>query len=203
MERRDRSACRSSGPLVGRLVAVAIVAAAASVSAGDPAGGSAATGGGHWQVPGEIQQPKGTWQVPGEIQKAGEIRKVEEKCRTRLVLGADTLFEFDRADLTAAATKSLGALASAIRERHARGASIEGHTDAKGGDDYNQKLSEQRAAAVRDWLVADGAVAKGTPIVDHGETRPVAPNTRPDGSDDPEARARNRRVEVVLSTCEP
>lgn len=209
MKRWDRHDLRvsralASWPLLGVLVLVP-----ANATAADPAPGTSGGAGGHWQVPGEIQQPKGTWQVPGQIQKAGdlqkpgEIQKIEEKCRTRLVLGADTLFEFDRADLTTGAVESLGSLASTIRESHARAASVEGHTDVKGADDYNQKLSERRAVAVRDWLVAEGAVAAGTPIVGYGESSPAAPNAKPDGSDDPEGRARNRRVEIVLTTCEP
>lgn len=168
---------------------------------------------GTWQTPGEIQQPKGTWQVPGEIQKPGEIQTVSEKCRTRLVVGADALFDFDKAELSAAAEASLAVLGPRIRELSGASAgatgkqppkvTIEGHTDAKGDEAYNHGLSERRAKAVRGWLAAQGFVAAETPIVGFGERQPVAPNSKPDGSDDPEGRARNRRVEVVVATCEP
>ena len=64
-------------------------------------------------------------------------------------------------------------------------------------DDYNQKLSERRAAAVRDWLVKPGDVAPARlSAKGFGPAKPVAPNAKPDGSDDPEGRQKNRRVEI-------
>ena len=78
---------------------------------------------------------------------------------------------------------------------------IEGHTDSKGTDEYNQKLSEARAATVRDWLADKGFVPAATPIQGYGEKRPVAPNATPDGKDDPVGRQKNRRVEVVFGRC--
>jgi hypothetical protein len=61
---------------------------------------------------------------------------------------------------------------------------IAGHTDAKGADDYNLRLSEQRAASVKAWLVQQGGI-DGRPMTTRGwgETRPVASNTYSDGSD--------------------
>jgi outer membrane protein OmpA-like peptidoglycan-associated protein len=77
---------------------------------------------------------------------------------------------------------------------------IEGHTDDKGPVDYNQRLSERRAAAVQRWLAGNGGL-KGVAMKTRGwgATKPVAPNTRPDGSDDPAGRQRNRRVEIVIA----
>jgi outer membrane protein OmpA-like peptidoglycan-associated protein len=76
---------------------------------------------------------------------------------------------------------------------------IEGHTDGRGADDYNQKLSEARAASVKQWLVATAQV-NGATIATRGwgKAKPVAPNAKPDGADDPDGRAKNRRVEVVV-----
>jgi outer membrane protein OmpA-like peptidoglycan-associated protein len=156
---------------------------------------------GQWQKPGDIQQPKGTWQQPGEFQKPGEIQSVKEHCHLRLRVGSDALFEFDKATLTAAAEKSLSGLPALIAQAGRHPVSVEGHTDAIGDDRYNQTLSEKRAAAVRDWLAAHGAVPAGTPVKGYGKRKPVAPNRKPDGSDDPEGRARNRRVEVLIDTC--
>jgi photosystem I P700 chlorophyll a apoprotein A2 len=78
---------------------------------------------------------------------------------------------------------------------------IEGYTDGKGTHDYNIKLSQNRAAAVKKWLV-DKAGIKASRIATKGlgESKPVAPNRKPDGSDDPEGRQKNRRVELTLST---
>lgn len=157
-----------------------------------------------WQTPKEIQQPKGTWQQPGEIQVPKgiqAIRNQEEKCAQRFLVGADALFEFDKATLTPDAAETLSALVPLLAKAGKRPMTVEGHTDAKGSDDYNQTLSEKRAQAVKDWLVAHGAAPAVTPTKGWGERRPVVPNARPDGSDDPAGRQKNRRVEVVLDLC--
>jgi outer membrane protein OmpA-like peptidoglycan-associated protein len=156
--------------------------------------------GGNWQTPGEIQQPRGTWQVPGEIQKPGEIQRVEERCRRRLVVAADALFAFDQATLNARAEATLHALGPQLAEAKGK-VVVEGHTDSVGGEGYNRALSERRARAVRDWLVEQGHLPADTPTVGYGEGKPIAANTKADGSDDPEGREKNRRVEVVLETC--
>src|SRR5687767_3386960 len=86
---------------------------------------------GNWQTPGEIQQPKGAWQVPGEIQKPGEVQRVEERCRHRLVVAADALFAFDEAALSPQAEATLAVLGPQLAKE--KGAvTVEGHTDAKG-----------------------------------------------------------------------
>lgn len=158
-----------------------------------------------WQTPKEIQQPKGTWQQPGEIQVPKGIQAIrteEERCSKRFLVGADALFEFDQATLTPDAAETLEALVPLLAKAGKHPVTVEGHTDAKGSDSYNQTLSEKRARSVKDWLVAHGAVPATTVTAGWGERRPVAPNARPDGSDDPAGRQKNRRVEVVLNTCD-
>ena len=79
---------------------------------------------------------------------------------------------------------------------------IEGYTDAIGSAAYNQELSERRARAVEVWLVAHGIVGRDAAQVQgYGKSKPIAPNTKPDGSDNPEGREKNRRVEIVIDTC--
>lgn len=158
----------------------------------------------NWQTPGEIQKPRDTWQQPGEIQVPKGIQAIrteEAKCTKRFLVGADALFEFDKATLNPDAEETLTALLPLLAKAGKHPATIEGHTDAKGSDAYNQTLSEKRAQAVKDWLVARGAVAPSTPIQGWGKQRPVGPNAKPDGSDDPQGRQKNRRVEVVLDLC--
>lgn len=156
---------------------------------------------GNWQVPGEIKQPKGTWQTPGGIQEPGQIQKVEdEPCRKRLRVAADALFAFDRAELGPGAEEALAALMAELAE--ASSISLEGHTDSKGSDPYNLELSERRARAVRDWLSARGIPSPRISVHGLGESRPIASNTNADGSDNPEGRAANRRVEAVVTTCD-
>lgn len=160
----------------------------------------------NWQKPGEIQKPRDTWQQPGAIQVPKGIQAIrteEAKCTKRFSVGADALFEFDKATLTPDAEETLNALLPLLAKagKHPAPAIIEGHTDAKGTDAYNQTLSEKRAQTVKDWLVAHGAVPATTPVQGWGKRKPVAPNTKPDGSDDPAGRQKNRRVEVVVDTC--
>ena len=75
---------------------------------------------------------------------------------------------------------------------HLRDPVLEGHTDAKGTAEYNQRLSEQRAEAVKTWLAEHERLGKTRFVTQgSGAEKPVAPNTRPDGSDDPEGRQKN------------
>lgn len=75
---------------------------------------------------------------------------------------------------------------------------LRGHSDSPGNDRANLLASRRRAEAVRDYLVEKGIAGDRITVVALGETTPIVPNARPDGSDDPEARAKNRRVEVVV-----
>ena len=113
-------------------------------------------------------------------------------------LQTDVLFDFDKADLKPEAETSLHKVAEVVRAQPGR-VTVDGHTDSKGADAYNQKLSESRAASVKDWLVRKGSVEPARiTTLGLGRTRPVAPNTKPDGSDDPQGRQHNRRVEITI-----
>ncbi len=74
---------------------------------------------------------------------------------------------------------------------------IVGHTDSKGSDDYNDKLSKRRAASVKSWLSKNG-VTSSMVTEGKGERFPVAPNQTAQGADNPEGRQKNRRVEFVI-----
>ncbi|HZP20278.1 MAG TPA: OmpA family protein [Bauldia sp.] len=115
-------------------------------------------------------------------------------------LSGDILFDFDKADIRPQAVPALAAAAELIRTGAKGTVRINGHTDAKGSAAHNQKLSLARATSVRDWLVAKGDVGKiKFALKGFGATKPVAPNTRPDGSDDPVGRQLNRRVEIIFA----
>ncbi|HLK63043.1 MAG TPA: OmpA family protein [Bryobacteraceae bacterium] len=167
---------------------------------------SAVSQNGQIQKPGEIQQPKGNWQKPGAIQVPKGIQAIRAidatPCERRLVVGADALFDFDQSVLSPDAKKTLTALGPLIQKAGKHPIVIEGHTDAVGSDAYNQDLSERRAKAVRAWLIEQHLSEETAARVEgFGRKRPVAPNAKPDGSDDPEGRQKNRRVEVVIDTC--
>lgn len=112
-------------------------------------------------------------------------------------LDADVLFEFDEAALTSVAEQTLTDLVPVIDDRLAGNEiRVVGHTDAKGDDQYNLDLSTRRAEAVRDYL--SGLIDADIDFVveGRGEAEPVAPNELDDGSDNPDGRRRNRRVEL-------
>jgi outer membrane protein OmpA-like peptidoglycan-associated protein len=84
-------------------------------------------------------------------------------------------------------------LAAFLKEYEDRSVLIEGHTDNVGSDEYNQGLSEQRAAAVQSYLVGQGIAPNRITTSGLGESRPIASNDSPTG------RQQNRRVEVIIS----
>jgi outer membrane protein OmpA-like peptidoglycan-associated protein len=132
----------------------------------------------------------------GKIQDL-QVKETGEEIR--IELAADVLFDFDKADLRPAAQKTLHQAADIIRQKAKGAVRIEGHTDSKGNDAYNQKLSERRAASVKTWFTAKEGLDKVQfSTQGFGAKKPVASNTKPDGSDDPEGRQKNRRVEIVL-----
>jgi outer membrane protein OmpA-like peptidoglycan-associated protein len=129
-----------------------------------------------------------------------DLRLKETDLEVRLELAADVLFDFDKAEIRPEAARVLARAAAIINDRAAGTVRIEGHTDAKGAEAYNLRLSDRRAASVRTWLQTTGGLgALAFSTKGFGATRPVAPNTKPDGSDDPEGRQRNRRVEIVIA----
>ena len=123
----------------------------------------------------------------------------ETETEIRISLSADVLFDFDSSDIKAEAAAALGQVAGLIRAHTNQPVRIEGHTDSKGSDAYNKALSEDRALSVQDWLVEkEGLDGSGFETVGFGESQPAAPNEQPDGSDDPDGRQKNRRVEIVI-----
>jgi outer membrane protein OmpA-like peptidoglycan-associated protein len=128
----------------------------------------------------------------------GATTKEETPEEVRISLAADVLFEFDRADLTPAAETRLEELAGELDELGPRTVTIAGHTDNHGEPPYNQDLSERRAEAVRSALASHLGDGFTFEVAGHGESQPVAPNEHEDGSDNPEGRALNRRVEITF-----
>ncbi len=82
------------------------------------------------------------------------------------------------------------------------GLEITGHTDSKGTDEYNDKLSQERAQEVADYLMKKGIAKERLIVKGVGEKQPIAPNEFPDGRDNEEGRATNRRVEFKLFSDE-
>lgn len=125
------------------------------------------------------------------------LGQVAETRRTALGLvmnlGSDYLkFEFDKAELRPEDRELLSKVAGILMTSHDYMVSVNGHTDDVGSDEYNQKLSERRAQAVRDYLVKAGLPAEIFSVEGHGKKLPLVRGTSE------AARAKNRRVELGI-----
>lgn len=102
-------------------------------------------------------------------------------------------FDYDKSRLTANARTVLDFVAEALNAAPSLSVEVGGHTDARGGDNYNQQLSERRAVTVRQYLVGKGIDAGRLTSAGYGESRPVADNETDAG------RELNRRVELKIT----
>jgi len=106
-------------------------------------------------------------------------------------------FDFDKSTLRPDAVAILNEAIEILKRYPELKVEVAGHTDSVGTDAYNQGLSERRARAVYDYLTSNGIdAARLSGPTGYGESRPIAPNTNEDGSDNPEGRAKNRRTEL-------
>lgn len=143
-----------------------------------------------------VLPPKPTFYVDEQIPKLGKLARLSPPCARVLRFAADALFDFDKADLKPSG-QALIAKAAATLNQLGTPIEVDGHTDAKGDDAYNDDLSQRRAASFAAGLKAAGVTVTIT-TKGYGEKHPVAPNTTASGQDNPAGRALNRRVEVVI-----
>ncbi len=109
------------------------------------------------------------------------------------------LYDFDSDNLTASAKVSLDTgLYPIMIENPQIIIELSSHTDAKGSDSYNLDLSQRRAKSVVVYMISKGIDPQRLVDKGYGETKPIAPNTNADGSDNPEGRALNRRTEFEI-----
>jgi len=112
---------------------------------------------------------------------------------SRVVLHADTFFDFDKSSLKPEGRQVLDQVAEQVNTlREVEGVIAIGHTDSTGSDVYNQRLSERRAEAVKTYLVSKGVDANHIQTEGKGKTMPAASNATRAG------RAQNRRVEIEI-----
>jgi outer membrane protein OmpA-like peptidoglycan-associated protein len=128
------------------------------------------------------------------------LPEVTETPRGVVVTLPHTYFEFDSFDLDARARRIVERIAYVLNHPRAadRTVLLEGHADAIGTEAYNLTLSRRRAETVARELIGQGVKRERVTIYAYGESRPVALNRNPDGTDNPTGRARNRRVEAII-----
>jgi outer membrane protein OmpA-like peptidoglycan-associated protein len=118
--------------------------------------------------------------------------KAQQTNRGLVLTVGDVLFATGRAEVAAGGMRSIDKLAEWLKKNPTRNLLIEGHTDNTGAEDFNIKLSQQRAEAVRDQLVSRGVGADRITTKGYGPKYPVVAN------DSAAGRQQNRRVEVVV-----
>jgi len=106
---------------------------------------------------------------------------------------SDVLFDFDQASLKPGAREKLAKVSGILLTYPTLHVNVEGHTDSIGTDEYNLKLSQRRADAVRDYLTSNGISSANVSALGLGKDGPVASNDTAAG------RQQNRRVEMVVS----
>ena len=106
-------------------------------------------------------------------------------------------FDYDKSNIKPEFVPILDEAAQTLKDNPDINVSVSGHTDSIGSDEYNQRLSERRAQAVKQYLVSKGIASSRLSTEGRGEREPIAPNTK-DGRDNPEGRAMNRRAELKV-----
>jgi outer membrane protein OmpA-like peptidoglycan-associated protein len=113
-------------------------------------------------------------------------------------VSSNVKFKYKSVEISEAAKLELNKLVVIIRQDKLLGLEINAHTDSKGGLEYNQRLGQKRANAVLNYIVFKGISKNRIRAKSYGQTKPIAPNNLPDGSDSSEGREKNRRVEFKI-----
>lgn len=136
-------------------------------------------------------------QIEEEARKELQLKETEKAITMKLE--GDVLFDFGKAEIKSEAKKTLDKVGTVIAHFPEGKVLIEGHTDSKGSQKVNRDLSKRRAEAVKDWLVREKDIPESIiTTVGSGETKPVVSNTNSNGSDNPQGREQNRRVEITV-----
>jgi outer membrane protein OmpA-like peptidoglycan-associated protein len=127
------------------------------------------------------------------LQQFNSVLPTRETPRGLVVNMQDVLFDFGKYNLRDTAREALAKISGIVISHPGLNLQVEGYTDSVGSDEYNQKLSENRANTVRDYLEKQGITAQSLSAVGYGKNYPVASNDKSAG------RQLNRRVELVVS----
>ncbi len=127
------------------------------------------------------------------LQQLNAILVTRDTARGLIATMPDVLFETNKSSLQPAARESLAKVAGILLAYPDLRLEVDGHTDSAGSDAYNQQLSENRAASVRDYLIKQSIPISSVTVLGFGKTQPVASNATGAG------RQQNRRVELVVS----
>jgi len=127
------------------------------------------------------------------LEQFNRILETRDTPRGLVVNMGDVLFDFGKYDLRPEAREKLAKLSGIVLAHSGLTLAVEGHTDNVGSDEVNQKLSEQRAESVRNYLIEQGLAQPNVTAQGFGKSTPVVDNLTPAN------RQKNRRVEIVVA----
>jgi outer membrane protein OmpA-like peptidoglycan-associated protein len=128
------------------------------------------------------------------------VTVTETDSEINIELASDVLFDFNRWSIRQSAIPALEEVAKILKSHANLAISLTGHTDSIGTEAYNNALSLKRAKSVYGWLIHFGELYDANILTSgKGKSNPIAPNTNPDGSDNPLGRQKNRRVEIRIT----
>lgn len=146
---------------------------------------------------GKIEE-KVTIKVPKNSTEATKNFYVEVPMAENVLDIRNIYFDYDKYDIREDALKDLKAVLKILNEFPNSKVELSGHTDNKGSYQYNLVLSLNRAKGTYDWLIANGISKSRIKYTYYSFNKPAEPNENPDGSDNPEGRQKNRRVEFKV-----
>ncbi|MDP2599949.1 MAG: OmpA family protein [Deltaproteobacteria bacterium] len=157
---------------------------------------------GRWYYLTELSNPDAWQSATANREVRGRwygVQKAAKQVVYKKIVYRGIQFDFDKSNIKAESIPILQKDIDNLKEESQKNKTIRivGHTDSKGSDEYNQKLSERRATAVRDYFMSQGIDGNRLIAEGKGEADPVAPNTI-NGKDNPEGRAENRRIELLI-----
>lgn len=179
----------SPSPCLSRIQSLAGVAALSCLSAGGCGGPLAFTDQHPIAIAGDPPPPPLPPAPPKPEPKPERVTVKQD----RIDINEKIMFDVDKATIKPESHGLLDEIVAVIQKNpQLKKISIEGHTDSDGSDQYNQKLSEGRAGAVKAYLVDHGVTGERLTSVGFGESKPIADNGTPDGKE------KNRRVEFLI-----
>ncbi len=107
-------------------------------------------------------------------------------------------YDYDSANIRSDAAVELDKLARFLEDNPEIKIELGSHTDSRGNDEYNRDLSQRRAESAVNYIISKGVDKNRIRARGYGESLPIAPNTNPDGSDNPDGRQKNRRTEIKV-----
>ncbi len=134
----------------------------------------------------------------GDVTTATKDLVITEMEKDKAYSLSNIYYEFGKADLTMSSQSVLDELKKLLDENPTIIIELSAHTDANGTDERNNALSQRRAESCVKYLLSKGIARERLVPKGYGESKPIAPNTKPDGSDDPDGRAKNRRTEFKI-----